>query len=45
MRLLNNPVIAIIAAFIIALILFYFLDHAIMSMQGLPLNADLTPAQ
>lgn len=45
MRLLNNPVIAIISAFIIALILFYFLDHGIMSMQGLPLNADLTPAQ
>jgi len=45
MRFLNNPVIAIISAFIIALILFYLLDHGIMSMQGLPLNADLTPAQ
>jgi len=45
MRLLNNPVIAIIVAFIIAVILFYLLNHGIMSMQGLPLNADLTPAQ
>lgn len=45
MRLLNNPVVAIIVAFIIALILFYMLDHGIMSLQGLPLNANLTPAQ
>jgi len=45
MRILNNPVIAIIVAFFIAVVLFYFLDHAIMSMQGLPLNVDLTPAQ
>ncbi len=45
MRLLNNPILAIIGAFIIALILFYLLDHGIMTMQGLPLNLDLTPAQ
>ena len=45
MRLLNNPLIAIIVAFIIAIVLFYSLDHLIMSMQGLPLNANLTPAQ
>ncbi len=45
MRLLNNPIIAIIVAFIIALLIFYFMDHGIMSMQGLPLNTDLTPAQ
>jgi len=45
MRFLNNPLIAVISAFVIALILFYLLNHGIMSMQGLPLNADLTPAQ
>jgi len=45
MRLLNNPIVAIIVAFTLALILFYLLDHGIMSMQGLPLNYDLTPTQ
>ena len=45
MQLLNNPVIAIVVAFIIAFLLFYFMDHGIMSVQGLPLNFDLTPAQ
>lgn len=45
MRFLNNPFIAVIGAFIVVLIFFYFLNHGVMSMQGLPLNADLTPAQ
>lgn len=45
MQLLNKPVVAIIVAFLLTIVLFYFLDHAIMSMQGLSLNADLTPAQ
>ncbi len=45
MKLLNNPIIALVGAFAIALVLFYLLNHGIMSMQGLPLNADLTPAQ
>ena len=45
MRLLSNPVVSIILAFVIAIIVFYLLDHGIMSMQGLPLNFDLTPAQ
>jgi len=45
MRILNNPVIAVVVAFVVAIILFYLLDHGIMSMQGLPLNSDLTPAQ
>ena len=45
MRFLNNPVVAIITAFIIAIVLFYLLDHGIMSLQGLGLNSDLTPAQ
>jgi hypothetical protein len=29
----------------IALLAFYSLDHFTMSIQGLPLNWDLTPAQ
>lgn len=32
-------------SFVIAIALFYAMDHVIMSMQGLPLNFDLTPAQ
>jgi len=32
-------------AFTITLLYFYGLDLFIMSMQGLPLNMDLTPAQ
>ncbi|MFK5891602.1 MAG: hypothetical protein QM504_00095 [Pseudomonadota bacterium] len=34
-----------ILSFMIAFALFYVMDHAIMSMQGLPLNIDMTPAQ
>ena len=45
MQFLNKPVTAIVVAFLLTIVLFYFLDHAIMSMQGLPLNTDLTPAQ
>ncbi len=32
-------------SFLIAFLVFYAVDHAIMSMQGLPLNIDMTPAQ
>jgi hypothetical protein len=32
-------------SFVIAFAVFYLMDHAIMSMQSLPLNADMTPAQ
>lgn len=45
MHILNKPVVAVVVAFIVTIILFYFLDHGIMSMQGLSLNADLTPEQ
>ena len=45
MLFLNKPVVAIVVAFLLTVTLFYFLDHGIMSMQGLPLNADLTPVQ
>jgi len=34
-----------VAVFAVTLLVFYGIDHAIMSMQGLPLNLDLTPAQ
>ncbi len=37
--------IAFVVALIAALLLFYGMDHAIMGMQGLPLNLDLSPAQ
>jgi len=32
-------------SFAIAIVIFYVMDQAIMSMQGLPLNFDLSPAQ
>lgn len=34
-----------IGAFALALLVFYGVDHFIMSSQGLPLNLDMTPAQ
>ena len=33
------------AAIAVALVAFYFMDHFVMSIQGLPLNWNLTPAQ
>lgn len=42
---INHPIIAWLGAFVIALAVFYGLDLFIMSVQGLPLNFDLTPAQ
>jgi hypothetical protein len=42
---LNNPIINWVLAVLIVVSLFYGLDHAVMSMQGLPLNVDLTPTQ
>jgi hypothetical protein len=41
----DNPLLTWVAAFLIALVFFYALDHIIMSMQGLPLKLNLTPAQ
>ena len=32
-------------AMVIVIGLFYGLNHIVMSMQGLPLNIDLTPVQ
>jgi len=34
-----------VGALAVSLLGFYLLNHGIMSMQGLPLNLDLTPAQ
>jgi hypothetical protein len=42
---LNNPIINWVLAVLIVVSLFYGLDHAVMSMQGLSLNVDLTPTQ
>ena len=33
-----------VLAFVLVLIAFYGLNHLVMSLQGLPLNLDLTPA-
>lgn len=41
----DNPFAAWVVAFAVALALFYAMDLAVMGMQGLPLNFDLTPAQ
>ena len=43
--ILNNPIIIWVGAFLLALFYFYGLDLFIMSVQGLPLNLDLTPAR
>lgn len=32
-------------SFLIALLVFYLMNHAMMSLQDLPLNIDMTPAQ
>ncbi|MDX8412242.1 MAG: hypothetical protein R8K46_10310 [Mariprofundaceae bacterium] len=42
---LDNPVLAWGGALLAVLVFFYGLDHFIMSIQGLPLNLDLRPAQ
>ena len=34
-----------LAAFALVVLVFYAMDHAVMSAQGLPLNMNLTPAQ
>jgi len=34
-----------LVAFAVVLVYFYGLDHFIMSVQGLPLNFNLSPAQ
>ncbi len=34
-----------VASFVVVTLVFYGLDHLVMSSQGLPLNLNLTPAQ
>jgi hypothetical protein len=41
----NSKLMVWAVAAAIALLAFYGLDHFVMSIQGLPLNWDLTPAQ
>lgn len=41
----SSKVITWVAAIAITLVAFYFMDHFVMSIQGLPLNWNLTPAQ
>ncbi|MDM8545386.1 hypothetical protein [Candidatus Venteria ishoeyi] len=45
MNFFKNPLVTWITAFAVTLLVFYLINHGIMSMQGLPLNIDLTPAQ
>ena len=45
MKILNNPLVSMLVAAIVVLTFFYFMNIGIMSIQGLPLNANLTPAQ
>lgn len=40
----GGRLIAFVIVFVVVLAVFYGLDHFIMGIQGLPLNADLTPA-
>ncbi len=40
-----NPLVLFLGAVGVTVLVFYGLDHFIMSIQGLPLNLDLTPAQ
>jgi ABC-type antimicrobial peptide transport system permease subunit len=41
---LGTTLLVTLVAFILVLALFYGLNHFIMNIQGLPLNADLSPA-
>ena len=41
----SSKVIAWVVAIVITLVVFYGMNHFVMSIQGLPLNWDLTPAQ
>lgn len=41
----RRRVLRAVAALALTLLCFYGLDQLVMSLQGLPLNADLSPAQ
>jgi len=40
----TTRLVASLLVFVLVVVLFYGLNHAVMGMQGLPLNLDLTPA-
>jgi hypothetical protein len=44
-RKTSSRVMVWVISVVITLVAFYAMDHFVMSMQGLPLNWDLTPAQ
>ena len=41
---IGRIILTTLLAFVLVTALFYGLNHLVMSMQGLPLNLDLTPA-
>ena len=41
----RSPLLHALVAWLLVLLFFYGLDHAVMSLQGLPLGCDLTPAK
>lgn len=43
--MLKNTLGIWVAAFLVSLLYFYGLDHAVMGLQGLPINLDMSPAQ
>ena len=43
-RKTSSKVLAWVVSVVITLVAFYAMDHFVMSIQGLPLNWDLTPA-
>jgi len=42
---LENPIAVWVGAILLVLVYFYGLDYFIMTVQGLPLNLNLSPAQ
>lgn len=44
-RTLSRRALLAVAVLALALLYFYGMDHLVMTAQGLPLHADLSPAQ
>jgi hypothetical protein len=44
-RITSSTVLVWVVSIVITLVAFYAMGHFVMSIQGLPLNWDLTPAQ
>ncbi len=41
---MGGKLLVLVVALVMMFAFFYGLDHLVMGMQGLPLNADLSPA-